>query len=429
HTAILEYLAFSGLQISHDALKTELKLDSNTLEQDRERYDGLLEKKWTSVVRLQKKIMDLETKVSLLQTELDNQPASSVRIADPTTWLPRLPKYQLLSHRQAVTSIAFHPVFTVLASGSEDTTIKIWDWDTGELEQTLRGHTKTVTDLDFGGRLASASSDLTIKIWSAADMYQNIKSLKGHDHTVSAVKFLPDGERLASASRDKTIRIWNIDSGYCVRTIFGHTDWIRALEPSLGGEFIISTGSDQSVRVTDAHTGDCKLVLAAHEHAVECVAVAPASSYGYISAISDLGQVPSSSSEYGYFATGARDRTIKLWDYRGNLVHTFEGHDNWVRALVFHPGGKFLLSAGDDKTIKCWDLTQAGKCVRSIENAHDHFICALKWAPSVSTRSKQSATNGATRNGKSPPSPQTTQAIRCVVASASSYLDIKVWIG
>ncbi|KAJ7455313.1 hypothetical protein B0H11DRAFT_1874845 [Mycena galericulata] len=55
--------------------------------------------------------------------------------------------------------------------------------------------------------------------------------------------------------------------------------------------------------------------------------------------------------------TGARDKTIKLWDTAsGQLLRNLPGHDNWVRALAFHPSGKFLLSASEDKTISARGL-------------------------------------------------------------------------
>lgn len=55
-------------------------------------------------------------------------------------------------HRSAITRVAFHPVYSVLASSSEDTTVKIWDWETGEFERTLKSHTKNVSDVDFDSK-------------------------------------------------------------------------------------------------------------------------------------------------------------------------------------------------------------------------------------------------------------------------------------
>jgi platelet-activating factor acetylhydrolase IB subunit alpha len=104
--------------------------------------------------------MDLEARLHALQTELDSAPSSMrQKSLDPATWLPRSPaRHNLSGHRMPVTGLAFHPTFTVVASSSEDTTIKIWDWETGEFEQTIKGHTKSVHDVDFSfdGKLLSS---------------------------------------------------------------------------------------------------------------------------------------------------------------------------------------------------------------------------------------------------------------------------------
>lgn len=59
-----------------------------------------------------------------------------------------------------------------------------------------------------------------------------------------------------------------------------------------------------------------------------------------------------------YLASGCRDKTIKLWEAKsGRCVITLIGHDNWVNDLIFHPNGRFLISASDDKSIRIWDLS------------------------------------------------------------------------
>src|SRR5579859_3101319 len=103
--------------------------------------------------------MDLEARLHAMQAELDSAPSSMrQKNLDPATWLPRFPaRHSLTGHRMPVTGLAFHPTFTIIASCSEDTTVKIWDWETGEFEQTIKGHTKSVHDVDFSfdGKLLS----------------------------------------------------------------------------------------------------------------------------------------------------------------------------------------------------------------------------------------------------------------------------------
>lgn len=436
HKSILAYFNSNGLPNTCAALRQELGAGDDFLDDVKmKKYEGLLEKKWTSVVRLQKKIMELETRLSNLQNELDSTtPTSSTRKnIDSTAWLPRAPpRHSLSGHRNPVTSVAFHPIYSVLASSSEDSTIKIWDWEVGELEQTVKGHTKAVLDVDFGGPkanilLASCSSDLTIKLWDPANEYKNIRTLTGHDHSVSAVRFIPSaaGEFLVSASRDKTLRIWEVATGYCVKTIHGHVDWIRDVSPSFDGKWLLSVGNDQTARLWVAATAEHKATFLGHEHVIECGVFAPPQSYPYLSQIAGIKKPPPATSSSEFVATGSRDKTIRLWDSRGTLLKTLTGHDNWVRALVFHPGGKYLLSVSDDKTIRCWDLTQDGRCVKTITDGHTHFVSCIRWAPAPPK--EPLVANGESKANGTPSKEAPRVNVRCVIATGSVDMNVRVF--
>lgn len=444
HKSIIAYLSSINLTGSAAALREELQIGDSFDAATSKKYEGLLEKKWTSVVRLQKKIMELESRNANLQAELDSATPTSLsrRNQDPATWLPRSPaRHVLQSHRDPITSVAFHPVFSSLASGSEDYTIKIWDWELGELERTMRAHTKAVLDVDFGGPrggtlLASCSSDLTIKLWDPSDEYKNIRTLTGHDHSVSAVRFVPSGAAgspssgnlLVSASRDKTLRIWDVSTGYCVKTISGHADWVRDVSPSFDGRFLLSAGHDQTARIWDASNGELKATLLGHEHFIVCCVFAPPASYVHLAAMAGLKKPPAASSSAEFVATGSRDKSIRIWDSRGTLIKTLTGHDNWVRGLVFHPGGKYLLSVSDDKTLRCWDLSQEGKLVKTLDDAHGHFVTCIRWAPGVLKEAPPvNGENGVVTNGVKKDDPASKVSIRCVIATGSVDLNVRVF--
>ncbi|KAJ5137838.1 nuclear migration protein nudF [Penicillium atrosanguineum] len=241
HKAMIGYLSSINASQSMKMLREELEVPQSFTEASVKKYEGLLERKWTSNARLQKKIMDLESQLSALQTRLTHANPDS---KDPKTWLPGPAMHTLQSHRSAITDIALHPIHSTLASSSDDSSIKIWDQESGDLEKTLRGHIRSSNGVDFGGFpdtvLASCSSDLTIKIWDPANGYANVRTLSGHEHSVTSVRFLKKGGNLlVSASRDGSVRIWDVGSGFCVRVLYAR-DWIYAVCPSGDGRWIVS---------------------------------------------------------------------------------------------------------------------------------------------------------------------------------------------
>lgn len=384
--AIADYLSSNGYLSALGEFQKEANLPGDI----DKKYGGLLEKKWTSVIRLQKKVMDLEAKLSEAEKEYNSGGPSRDR-RSPAEWIPRPPeRYTLSGHRSPVTRVVFHPTYSIMVSSSEDATIKLWDYETGDYERTLKGHTDTVQDIAFdhtGKFLASCSADMKIKLWDFTS-YECVKTLYGHDHNVSSISFVPSGDHLVSSSRDKTIKMWDISTGFCVKTFTGHREWVRMVRVYHDGSLLASCSNDQTVRIWVTATTECKMELREHEHVVECIAWAPESAQPTINeAISVDNKKEKRSGPF--LISGSRDKTIKMWDVSvGLCLFTLTGHDNWVRGLVFHPGGKYILSASDDKTLRVWDIKN--KRNHKTLEAHSHFTTSLdmhKSAPFVITGS------------------------------------------
>ncbi|KAF8693126.1 Platelet-activating factor acetylhydrolase IB subunit alpha, partial [Rhizoctonia solani] len=280
-----------------------------------------------------------------------------------------------------VTRVAFHPLYSLLASASEDATIKLWDWETGDLERTLKGHVRSVHDLEFDSKgrwLVSCGSDMSIRLWDGEKEWVQARTFVDHDHSVHAVRFLPGDTTFVSASRDRTVKMWSVESGHCIKTIQAHDDWIRSVTPSEDGKLLATCSNDHTASVWDTSTAENKMEMRGHENVVEAVVFAPVVAYAAIQELASIEGGDKNKLPGQYVATCSRDRTIKIWSCAtGQCLKTLAGHDNWVRALVFHPNGQLLLSACDDKTIRIWDL-KTGRCTKTIE-AHDHFVTSLAW--------------------------------------------------
>jgi hypothetical protein len=105
---------------------------------------------------------------------------------------------------------------------------------------TLTGNTYGVTSVAFspdGRLLASGSDDRTIKLWEVASG-SLVRTLSGHTSYVTSVAFSPDGRLLASGSNDETIKLWDVASGSLVRTLTGHTDWVLSVAFSPDGRLL-----------------------------------------------------------------------------------------------------------------------------------------------------------------------------------------------
>jgi len=389
HQAILEYLqADPSFQEAATIFQKQSGVETKTTT-----GVPLLEKKWTSVVRLQRKVLELESKLKHVEAErkqfgsLPNGSGSEFKSGD-TFLLKATSRHRFSGHRAPITSVAFHPRFNVLVTTSEDATIKLWDFETGEFERTLKGHTNVVQSGVFnedGTLLATCSSDLSIKLWDfSSPSYDCIKTLMGHDHSVSGVAFLRGGGSIVSCSRDRTLKVWETNTGYCIRTLTGHDEWVRRVAVHNETNTVASCSNDHSIilwNLDDSSSNCLMATLNGHEHVVECVA--------FSSAVADrsiagpAGKAGGKPSGGLHLASGSRDRTVKVWHVASaTCLFTLSGHDNWVRAVAFEPHGKYLLTASEDKTIKTWDLQQQ-RCTRSIAGAHSHFITSLAIHPTL----------------------------------------------
>ncbi|XP_077982963.1 uncharacterized protein LOC144437811 [Glandiceps talaboti] len=238
-----------------------------------------------------------------------------------------------------------------MASGSKDTTIKIWDAKTGNQLQTLKGHSKGVWCLSFFTRnlLISGSYDCTIKVWNLRKG-TCARTLFGHEGAVWAI--VRKQNLLASASQDRTAKLWDISRCQLLHTLRGHTQAVFCIDMDDDCQIVLTGSADRSIRIWSTETGKhTKIIWASQTTSIMAL-----------------------SFHKGFFACAVGE-LLSLWKLETAVcVRTFEEHEKRIEALELRmsdpdkPEGT-IVSAGQDGMVKYWDITK-DKSLHTLKGHH-----------------------------------------------------------
>ncbi len=272
----------------------------------------------------------------------------------------------LKGHTAVVNTVAFRATHTassadksteakenvgqILASASDDATIKLWKLD-GTLLTTLKGHDAGIKAISFspnpptpllkggeGGLLASGSDDTTIKLWKLDDTL--LTTLTGHTAQVLAVAFSPDGNLLASASADSTVILWKRSSTgnflpFPYKILKRQISGVWGVQLSQKCQKIVSASSDNS---THLWTQDGRLLKTLQRDT-------PFTQIDF----SPNGRI---------IAVARGDGIIDMWSSSGTLLTRLTGYPGIFSHIAFNPDGKTFAMATQDQKVIIWDLQQ-----------------------------------------------------------------------
>ena len=250
--------------------------------------------------------------------------------------------YNFTAHTDSINSISISPDGKLLASGSHDSKIKLWEINTGKQLRTINNENivYTIVFSPNGSIIASSGFDNKIQLWDV-NSDNKICTLKGHVGwftSVNSLSFSPDGRILASAGSDKTVKLWDVNTGSEIRIFTGHDTWVGSVAISPDEQIIASGSGDKTAMLWDLNTGKILNIL---NHT------------GMFAAVRSVAFSPDGK----IIATGSEDNTIKLWEVStGQEICTLKGHSSGVRCVTFSPDGKTLATSSCSGDIKLWDI-------------------------------------------------------------------------
>ncbi|CUA77393.1 Vegetative incompatibility protein HET-E-1 [Podospora anserina] [Rhizoctonia solani] len=225
----------------------------------------------------------------------------------------------LQGHAADVNSVSFSPDGMLVASGSDDKTAIIWNTHTGNI----------ATGTLHGKRIVSGSGDRTVIVWDTYSGDIVFGPLQGHSSPVYSVVFSPDARLIASGSHDRTVRLWDASTGAAAaKPPRGHTRSVNRVAFSPDGIQVASCSNDKTIRIWDVQT-----------------------------------RASVRNPFKGHKGGGSIDRTVTVWDTRTGSMHpgSLHRHADWVRSVLFSPDGTRIVSCSSDRTIRIWDVRTSGK--------------------------------------------------------------------
>lgn len=284
--------------------------------------------------------------------------AQACESSDPQ--LPGKSINTLEGHTDVINCLVISPDSRIVASGSQDNTIRLWSLADGKLLQTLDGHTGAITCLMITADsryLISGSADQTVKIWSLPDGMLS-KVLAGHTDEISCLAISPDGKTLASGSLDNSIRLWRLPSGEEIKELKEHAGSIWALAFSPDGNILASGGglADHTVKLWAIPAGTVMQTLEGHKGLVRCLAFTP------------NGRM---------LVSGSGDNTLRIWQLSdGKELKLLKGHKGLVNSISISTDGRTLATSSVDKTVRLWSLPN-GQELKKLDKHKDRITALI----------------------------------------------------
>ncbi len=265
-----------------------------------------------------------------------------------------------------VWGVAFSPDGSRLAAGLKRM-VKVWDARAGRELVSLPTPTDAIiTSVAFspdGSRLACCGVNLPPRVWDLPSG-QELFSLRDELGQVTVVAFSPDGLRLCGSKWGGAPRVWDARTGQALFSLKGHSDNIHNVAFSPDGTRVVSGSADRTLKVWDVRGVPTDQIFRGHPNGVTCVAFSPDGTR-----FASAGLCPPRSGKdqaHNPYGIAALKGEVNVWEPKsGQILFSFEDHNNTITSLAFSPDGKRIASADKDWKVKVWDA-QGGQALLSV---------------------------------------------------------------
>jgi WD40 repeat protein len=245
----------------------------------------------------------------------------------------------LVGHTGDVVSVVVSGDATLVVSGGNDGTARVWDLKEGKELRRLDTNGKAgvwAVALSPDGQKALVGQQNDMTLWEVGTG-RLLRRFEAHPSAVRCIAFSPDGRRALTGCYDQKARLWDLETGKELRKFEGHTASVMSLAYSPDGKYGLTSGAqnDHTSRLWDLETGKELRKFEGHTERIMGTAFAPDGKRA---------------------VTGCWDGTARVWDVEtGKQLALFNGHAGHVHGVAFSPDGKRVVSGGQEGAVRLWD--------------------------------------------------------------------------